>query len=401
MAFFEYTASDQNGNIKKGEIEAVDQKVVIDYLKSDNLLVVNIKEKSSALGQKISFGGKIGYLEKINFCGNLSTMIKAGVNLTQALDVIGQESKNSHFQRILNDLKFSVENGRPLSEALSHYKKDFDPVFISMIKAGEASGKLDEALFRLNIQLKKEYSLISKVKNALIYPMVLIAGVLGVLILIITFVIPRLATVFSGSNLKIPFTTRVMFFLSKVMSYQPILTFAVIVIIVICLVMIFRTKTARTGLRRLFFRLPVSKNLLKEIELVRFCRTMGGLLGSGLSIGEVLNITASGASLPVYKKIILESKEKIIKGVSLTNAFKGMDDYFPPLLVSVITVGEKTGQLDKLLISLADFYEEQADNTLKTLSSLVEPVLLVIVGLLIGGMAISIVVPIYQLIGTI
>lgn len=401
MSFFEYTASDQSGNIRKGQMEAVDKKVVFDYLKSDNLLVVNIKEKSSGLGQKITFGGKIGYLDKINFCGNLATMIKAGVNLTQALDVISQESKNPHFQRVLNDLKFSIENGRPLSEALGHYKKDFDPVFVSTIKAGEASGRLEEALSRLNLQLKKEYSLISKVKNALIYPMVLIVGVLGVLTLIITFVIPRLSTVFSGTTLKIPFTTRAMFFLAKVFSYKPVLTFAVIAVLVILLVLFFRTKAARTGFRRLFFRLPVSKNLLKEIELVRFCRTTGGLLGSGLSIGSVLDITASGASIPVYKKIILEAKEKIIKGVSLTNAFKNSGDYIPPLLISVMTVGEKTGQLDQLLSNLADFYEEQADNTLKTLSSLVEPALLVIVGLLIGGMAISIVVPIYQLIGTI
>lgn len=402
MAFFEYTASDASGNLKQGEMEALDRETVINYLKSENLLVVSVKEKSTGFGKRISFGGgKIGYLEKINFTGNLATMIKAGVNLTAALDVLSTETKNNHFRAILDDLKFSIENGKPLSEGLAHYPKDFDSIFINLIKAGEASGKLDEALNRLNIQLKKDYALISKVKGALIYPAVLIGGVLGVLILIITFVIPRLATIFSGSTLKVPVTTKMLFFLSKVASYNPILTISVLVALAILAVLLIRLKSVKTLLNRILFRLPVSADLLKQIELVRFCRTSGGLLGSGIPIGEALEITASGMSLPVLQKLILSSRDKILKGVSLANAFRGSEKYFPGLLLSVINVGEKTGQLDKLLLSLADFYEEQADNSLKTMASLVEPILLVIVGLLIGGMAISIVVPIYQLIGTI
>ena len=401
MAFFEYTASDPSGNLKKGEMEAVERQTVIDYLKSEDLLPVSVKEKSQSMGRKISLSGNISYIEKINFTGNLSTMIKAGVNLTEGFDILASETKNNHFRAILNDLEFDIENGKPLSEGLSSYKNDFDPIFINMIKAGEASGKLDEALSRLNIQLKKEYSLISKVKNALIYPAVLISGVLGVLILIITFVIPKLVTIFAGSSMKIPVTTQILFFAAKIASYKPVLTIALVLILVIGFVLLLRTKVVKTALNQLLFRLPVSANLLKQIELVRFARTTGGLLGSGVAIGEALEITASGMSLPIYKKIILDAREKILKGVSLANAFKGSEKYLPGLLISVINVGEKTGQLAKLLENLADFYEEQADNSLKTLSSLVEPVLLVIVGLLIGGMAISIVVPIYQLIGTI
>ena len=402
MAFFEYTASDAAGSLKQGEMEALDRETVINYLKSEDLLVVSVKEKSTGLGKKISLGGgKIGILEKINFTGNLATMIKAGVNLTAALDILATESKNNRFKAVLGDLKFSIENGKPLSEGLAHYPKDFDAVFVNLIKAGEASGKLDESLNRLNIQLKKDYALLSKVKGALIYPAVLIGGVLGVLILIITFVIPRLVTIFSGSSLKIPVTTRMLFFLSKVASFNPILTICVLVVFVIAVALLIRLKAVKTVLNRILFHLPVSADLLKQIELVRFCRTAGGLLGSGINIGEALEITASGMSLPVFKKIILDGRDKILKGVSLANAFRGSEKYFPGLLLSVISVGEKTGELSKLLLSLADFYEEQADNSLKTMASLVEPVLLVIVGLLIGGMAISIVVPIYQLIGTI
>ena len=401
MAFFEYVAVDSASNLKRGEMEAIDRQTVIDFLRRENLLVVKVNEKSPSLAKKFSWGKKISYLEKINFTGNLATMARAGVNLTTALDTLAADTENSYFKIILSDLKFSLENGKPLSEGLSHYPKDFNAIFINMIKAGEASGKLDESLGRLNGQLKKEYALVSKVKGALIYPAVLIAGVLGVLVLIITFVIPRLVTVFSGSSLKIPITTRILFFMAKVASFNPILTIGVLIILIGLAVYVLRLAAVRAFLNRLLFRLPIARNLLENMELVRFARTTGGLLASGIPIGKALEITAEAMSLPIYKKFVIEAKEKILKGISLGNAFKGSEKYFPGLLVSVINVGEKTGQLDQILLSLADFYEEQADNTLKTLTSLIEPILLVIVGILIGGMAISIVVPIYQLIGTI
>lgn len=401
MAFFEYVGVDGASNLKRGEMEAVDRQVVIDFLRRQDLLVVKVTEKSSSLARKISWGKKISYLEKINFTSNLATMVKAGVSLPTALDTVGTDSQNSYFQVILSDLKFSLENGKPLSEGLSHYPKDFSPIFINMIKAGEASGKLAESLERLSIQLKKEYALLAKVKGALIYPVVLIGGVLGVLTLIITFVIPKLVTVFSGSNLKIPVTTRILFFLAKIASFKPILTIVILVGVVGLAIYLIRLTAVKAFFNRLLYRLPITRELLKQTELVRFARTTGGLLASGIAIGRTLEITASSMSLPIYQKMILEAKEKILKGVSLGNAFKGTEKYFPGLLVSVINVGEKTGQLDQILLNLADFYEEQADNTLKTITSLIEPALLVIVGLLIGGMAISIVVPIYQLIGTI
>jgi len=401
LAFFEYAAVDSASNLKRGEMEAIDRQTVIDFLRRENLLVVKVSEKSTSLAKKFSWGKKISYLEKINLTGNLATMTRAGVNLTTALDTLAADTENSYFKIILSDLKFSLENGKPLSEGLSHYPKDFNAIFINMIKAGEASGKLDESLGRLNVQLKKEYALVSKVKGALIYPAVLIAGVLGVLVLIITFVIPRLVTVFSGSNLKIPVTTRMLFFLAKIASFNPILTIGVLIIIIGLAIYLLRLAAVKAFLNRLFFHLPIARNLLENMELVRFARTTGGLLASGIAIGKTLEITSEAMSLPIYKNIVIEAKEKILKGISLGNAFKGSEKYFPGLLISVINVGEKTGQLDQILLSLADFYEEQADNTLKTLTSLIEPILLVIVGILIGGMAISIVVPIYQLIGTI
>lgn len=399
MPFFEYMAAESNGRLKRGQIEAVDRSRAIEYLKSQKLLVVSVKEKAAQ--KKLVFTKKLSYEDKINFSGNLSTMIKAGVSLLKGLEIIRNDSANNYFKSILGDLEFAIENGKPLSQALEAYPKDFDAIFINMIKAGEASGKLDESLRRLNLQLKKEAALVSKVKGALIYPAILIGGVLLVLIIIITFVIPKLVSVFSSSNLEIPWTTRALFFLARIASFKPILTIAVVVGLIILTVIVFSQKGLQRWLKKIIFRLPIASSLIQQLELQRFCRTAGGLLQSGVNIGETLSITASGMTLGDYQKIILKAREKILKGVSLGNAFRGQDKYFPTLLVSIINVGEKTGQLDNLLLSLANYYEEQADNSLKTLASLIEPALLVVVGLLIGGMAVSIVVPIYQLIGTI
>jgi len=222
-------------------------------LQGEDLLVVSVKEKSKGLAGNIKLPQKISYLDKINLTGNLATMIRAGVNLTEALDIVATDTKNSRFRTLLGDLKFTIENGKPLSAGLESYPQDFDPIFINMIKAGEASGKLDQSLWRLNLQLKKEYALVSKVKGALIYPAVLIAGVLGVLILIVTFVIPRLVTIFAGSSLKIPLTTRALFFLARVASFSPVLTIGVIVVLTGGVVLLLRLKKVRTFLNRLLF----------------------------------------------------------------------------------------------------------------------------------------------------
>lgn len=400
MPFYSYVAAQSNGGLKKGEMEAIDRNSVIDYLKSEDLLVVSVKEKASRFNQKPIFGKKLSYPDKITFTENLATMIKAGVSLSEALSVLKEESENPYFKNILSDLKFAIENGKPLSDALSHYHQDFDDIFINMIRAGEASGKVEVALLRLSVQLKKDFALISKIKGALIYPFVLIGGVIGVLILIITFVVPKLAAIFAGSSYKLPLTTRALFALSTVASKSPILTIAVLVILIIGFALVSRAKPVKKLFANLIFHLPYTAKLYRQIEMVRFCRTTGQLLASGIPIGKVLEIAASAVSLSQYQKLINEAKDKILKGVSLANAFRGREDYFSGMLISVISVGEKTGNLSELLLNLADFYEEQIDNTLKTLTSLVEPILLVIVGLLIGGMAISVVVPIYQLIGT-
>ena len=398
MPIFKYIASDKAGKVQAGQMEAIDQKTVVDYLKNLNLLVVSVKKKE-ADQLNISLSRHVSVVDKINLTGNLAIMLKSGVSISEALQIIGDDSSNTYFRQIINDIRFGIENGRSLSQGLAGFKKDFNPVFVSLVKSGETSGQLEETLLQLNLQLKKEYALISKVKSALAYPTILIGGLIFVVVLLMVFVLPRLVSIFASSNLKLPMTTKIIFAVSQFLAYKPYLTIAVFIILIVVLIFLAKQKFMRNALNWVLLRLPISSNLLNQIELVRFARTLGNLLKSGVAIGPALEITADGLNLSSFSRNTQKAKESVLKGVSLANAFKGNND-FPNMLISVMKVGEKTGELDVLLLNLADFYEEQADNTLKSLSSLIEPILLIIVGLGIGGIALSIILPVYQLIGS-
>jgi type II secretory pathway component PulF len=398
LPIFKYIASDKAGKVQAGQMEAIDQKTVVDYLKNLNLLVVSVKKKE-ADQLNISLSRHVSVVDKINLTGNLAIMLKSGVSISEALQIIGDDSSNTYFRQIINDIRFGIENGRSLSQGLAGFKKDFNPVFVSLVKSGETSGQLEETLLQLNLQLKKEYALISKVKSALAYPTILIGGLIFVVVLLMVFVLPRLVSIFASSNLKLPLTTKIIFAVSQFLAYKPYLTIAVFIILIVVLIFLAKQKFMRNALNWVLLRLPISSNLLNQIELVRFARTLGNLLKSGVAIGPALEITADGLNLSSFSRNTQKAKESVLKGVSLANAFKGNND-FPNMLISVMKVGEKTGELDVLLLNLADFYEEQADNTLKSLSSLIEPILLIIVGLGIGGIALSIILPVYQLIGS-
>jgi len=401
MPFFEYTAADREGKLTSGEMEAVDRLKVISYLKDQSLLVVSVKEKSTQPFGKIFSAGKVTSLDRINLSGNLSIMLKAGVSLPEAISVIAKDSKNTYFRQVLSDIRFGLENGKPLSEGLSHFPNDFNNVFVSLVKSGEASGNLQEVLKELNLQLKKDYSLVSKIRAAFAYPIVLVVGLVGVLILLMTFVLPKLVTVFQDANLKIPIMTRIIFAISRALAFKPYLTIIFFFALGMGLFFLFRNKQVRKSLNQFVFHIPVISTLLQQVELTRFARTLGNLLKSGIPIIEALEITADALTLKEYRDIVLSAKENIAKGVSLANAFRKNEKIIPGLLVSVIQVGEKTAELDEMLLNVANFYEEQVDNSLQSMASLIEPILLVIVGLAIGLVAVSIIVPIYQLMGSI
>lgn len=398
MALFVYTAANSDGKIESSQMEAVDRDTVISHLKDKKLLVISVKEENQKLSK--NFTNKVTALDRINLANNLAVMLKAGVGISEALEVSAKDSKSTYFKKVCADISFSLENGRQLSDGLAQFPNDFDDVFISLVKAGEASGKLEEVLIQLSLQLKKDYSLTSKIKSAFAYPLVLVCGLIAVVIMLMTFVLPKLVSLFESSNLKLPLSTRMIFAISRLLSAKPYISLTVILFLAVILILILRKRKVQKFFIRILFRLPIFANLIRQIELSRFTRTLGNLLQSGVPIVKAIEITSEAMSIPIFKKTASEVKENVAKGVSLSNAFKGNKNIFPEMLISVMRVGEKSGNLDQLLFGLSDFFTEQVDNTLNNLAGLVEPVLLIIVGLAIGGMAVSIILPIYQLIGS-
>lgn len=398
MAIYKYSAADSNGKIESSQMEAIDRETVITYLKDKKLLVISVKENDQKIGK--SFINKITALDRISLASNLAVMLKAGVGMSEALEVSAKDSKNVYFKKVCADIGFALENGQQLSDGLAKFPNDFDHVFISLVKAGEASGKLEEVLTQLCLQLKKDYSLTSKIKSAFAYPLVLVGGLIAVVIMLMVFVLPRLVTLFESSNLKLPLSTRIVFAISNVLSAKPYISITIILIFILAFILILRKRKVQKYFMRVLFKIPIFANLIRQIELSRFTRTLGNLLQSGVPIVKAIEITSNSMSIPIFQKTALKVKEDVTKGVSLSSSFKQNNKIFPEMLISVMRVGEKSGNLDQLLFGLSDFYTEQVDNALNNIAGLVEPVLLIIVGLAIGGMAISIILPIYQLIGS-
>src|SRR3989344_493821 len=376
MVNFYYIASNQKGDIKEGEIEAGNEAEVLEYLQKSELSPVSIVQQkkasaklSSAIFQRFSLS------DKIMFARNMALMIRSGISITEAIDIMLDDTQNAALKKILSQVKTDLEKGGHLSDALAKFPNHFPIVFVSMIRAGEASGTMENALMQMSVQLQKEHELRRKVTSAMAYPAILVAASLGVVVLLVTMVLPRVGKIFTQSQIKLPFITQMLLNVSDFVTHRWLLS---IIICLLFIVLIYFLKKFSVG-REMIYRLARKLPIIKALE-----------------------ITAEGIGNALYKKIILEmTEQEVSRGVSFGMALKRRRAYFPRLTTTMIVVGEKSGNLEFMLESLAQYYEEEVDNTLKTLVTVLEPALLLGVGLMIGTLALSIIMPIYQLIGSI
>ncbi len=403
MATYTYEAYDKDNKIVHGEYDASSQKEVMDYLTSRILTPVSIAPVS-AIGKK---GGALStelfeHLSSVDivfFVRNLATTTKAGLSIVESLDILIKDTNKKLVKKILEGVQSMVKNGQSLSTSFERYKDLFPPIFIGMIKAGEVSGQLEKTLSELARFLSKEYSLKSKVKSALTYPIILLVASLVVVTLMLIFVLPKLTQSFASSGVALPLITRIFLFISNVLTWSFILDGIVLAGLVYFVVYFSRTKVGKKFFFVLISHTPVASDLVKKIALVHFARTFGNLIGSGLSAVESLTISAQSINNHIYTEAINKVIEDIKNGIPISESLAKFPKLFPSLLISLITVGERTGSLEEILITFSDFYEEEVDNTLKQLTAVLEPVLLLIMGLMIGSIALSIILPIYQLTG--
>jgi type IV pilus assembly protein PilC len=397
MAVYKYAAVDREGNEHKGTIHARNKREVIDKLKSRGFLITSVEIRKDFLKNLLSFG-KVPLGERMIMVKNLSIMHSAGLSLTESLKVLAEQAVNNKLKKALSEAQFDVESGVPLSASLVKYPNIFSEIFIQMIRIGEISGNLDKVLEYLAEQLIKEYDLRQKLKSALTYPIILVLTTLGLGVILTVFVLPRLVEIFKDFEAELPLTTRVV-----VIAGEFVLNYWLygIIILLVLLAVAFRflkTKKGKKVFSRIVLRLPIFGKVSREVNLARFTRTLANLVASGVPIVESIEIVGRSLSNKLYSKSVRKVAGDVKKGINLTKALSSRSDLFPPLVTRIVQVGEKTGKLEMSLGHLADYYEYQVDDFTTNFSRVIEPILLLIIGVVIGLVAVAIFAPIYSLV---
>ena len=402
MPIFYYEATDKDGEEVNGEINATTEAEAVGVLSRKKFAISLIQEKSARAGHglEIHLFERFTTLDRIIIVRNLAVTIKAGLSILESLEILINDATKRIIKEVLLSAKGNVQNGQPFSKTFEEYKKYFPPIFVGMVKAGELSGQLDKSLEELSRHMNKEYALIKKVKSALAYPIILLLASAGIVGLLLGFVLPRLTKTFAQSNMTLPAVTRGLIYLSKLVSYSFWLDAGIIFAIVFFFGAFRKTALGRKFFSWLVLKIPVAKNLFKKVILVRFTRTLGSLIASGLSIIESLQLSSRVVDNYYYETAIADSINDVQNGIPFSECLRRHKDLFPNFLTSLLTVGEKTGSLETVLKTFSDFYDDEVDNALKDLTTFLEPVLLLLMGLIVGLIAIAILMPIYQMVGS-
>ena len=397
MALYTYKVKTKKGDIIEDVMQAIDKKDVVASLASENYQILTIRKLDTKSG---SFtGGSISISEKAAFCRFLATMLRAGLTLPKSIDIIKEETKNKKMEKILYDLSYEIRKGKSLSSVLSKYKRDFDPVFLTMVKAGEESGTLDKSFDYLAKQLLASHELIQKVKGAMMYPAVIISAMMAVFFIMLVFVLPKLSSVFTSLNVPLPPTTKFVLGVGNFVGGNTLGVIIGLLIAIIIVGLIFYIQSARQFILNFFLRFPAVKSVTLQVDIARFSRTLSTLLKSGVPIMVALDVCSNILRQPELKKQAKLFSAGVASGHSLSEIITTGKGVFPSTVIQTIKAGEESGSLEEVLEEMADFYEKEVDFNLKKLTSLLEPLLMLIIGIAVGGMVIIMITPIYSLVG--
>jgi len=396
MPAFVWKGKTREGKAVSGERQAENKEAVMALLRRDQILVSSVKEKGKELALP-KFGGGVPAKDLAIFVRQFSVMIDAGLPLVQCLEILGSQQENKTFAKILQQTRMDVEGGASLADAMRKHPKAFDDLFVNMIAAGEAGGILDTILKRLATYIEKAVKLKSQVKGAMVYPIAVIS-IAGIVIAVILWkVIPTFAAMFEGLGAQLPLPTRIVITLSN--WFVRLLPFMVVGII--ALAFLFRryyaTHNGRRVIDRIVLKLPIMGILMQKIAVARFCRTLATLMASGVPILDGLEITARTAGNAIIEDAIMMVRKGVESGLTVAQPLKE-SGVFPPMVVQMIGVGEQTGALDAMLSKIADFYEEEVDQAVANLLTLMEPVMIAFLGVTVGGIVISMYLPLFDLI---
>ncbi len=401
MSVYVWEGKNRMGEVQKGEMEAASYETIRAALHRLRISPTKIKKKPKDILENVTFlQPKVKEADVILFCRQFSTMIDAGLPIIQCLDILYSQQENKAFKKMLKEIKDSVESGSTLAEALKKYPDQFNNLFVNMVSAGEAGGILDTILKRLSNYLEKTAKLKSRVKGAMTYPVVTMIIAVIVVAVILVFVIPVFQEMFADFGSELPIFTQIVVNLSNFVKSNILYIFGAVVLFFYASKRLYKTQKGRAIIDRYLLKLPVFGILLRKVAVAKFTRTMGTMLASGVAILDALDIVARTAGNMTIEKAIYKVRTAIAEGRTMSEPL-GESGVFPAMVCQMIAVGESTGALDAMLEKIADFYEEQVDQAVDNLTSLIEPFMLVFLGVTIGGLVVAMYLPIFKMAGAI
>jgi type IV pilus assembly protein PilC len=399
MANFTYSARSENGEIQKGTISARTKEAAIASLREHKLQPVIVKSVASvSIGMNLKIPGKSGVKTKdlVIFTRQFSTMINAGVPLLRSLNTLKEQSDSPALQKILEHVSNDVQGGATLSNALAKHPKVFSDVYVNMVQAGETGGILDQIMNRLATQVEKDSRIKGKLKGAMIYPTVICVVAFGAVIFLMTSIVPKMISMLTSEGGKLPFQTRLVMTISHVLIHDWMFMILGIILLVIGYKLFTRNPKGKLAFHKLELKLPIFGQIILKVNVARFARTFSSLMGAGVSVMESLRVTAASLNNLVVRKALEDAIVDIKNGHSIADSLE-KSDVLPKIVIQMSAVGEETGQMDTVLTKVAEFYEDEVDTIIGSLSSVIEPVLIVFLGGVVALIATSVIGPLTAL----
>jgi type IV pilus assembly protein PilC len=396
MAVFVYSGRTRGGQTITGEMEATSRETVVARLRSQQVIATAVRTKPRDITIP-GLAAKVSDKDIVVFTRQFATMIDAGLPLVQCLEILASQQDNKTLKKTLTEIRQAVEGGSTFAASLKQHPKVFSSLYANMVEAGEAGGILDTILNRLAQYMEKAMSLKKKVKSAMIYPSTIITVAVAVVIFLLIFVIPTFKAMFEGFGAALPLPTQIVLELSRIVRSYFLVGIGAIVGVLIGIRWWYGTSSGRTTIDRFLLRMPIIGILIRKVAVAKFTRTLGTLISSGVAILDGLEITARTAGNRIVEMAVLKTRASISEGKTIAEPLRE-SGVFPPMVVQMIAVGEQTGALDAMLSKIADFYDDEVDTAVANLTALLEPILMVFLGVVIGGVVIAMYLPIFKLV---
>jgi type IV pilus assembly protein PilC len=393
---FEYKGKIKDGRTQSGFIDASSKEDAVEMLQKNNIYIISLRERKDVFYQKnIRLFDKVKSKDIVLFSRQLAILFKAGIPIVESLRSIAKQTKKRSLKEQTLIISDKVESGTALSLALSSYPKTFSTFYIGMVRSGEASGRLSDVFEYLANHTEKEHNFNSKIIGSLIYPAFILAVFFAILTLLIVFVVPGLSDIFRGMD--VPLSTKIILGMGDFLVNYWWIPVTSIILLIVSFIKFKKTDSGRKILDKIYLRIPIIGTFIKKMNLVRVSENLSTLISGGLPIVQALEVTAGVLNSETYKKVILKARDNVRKGDQMSSVFIRYPKYFPVLFIQMVIVGEKTGNIDTSLVNVVNFYKKELDNALETMIKLIEPVMIIFIGGLVGLMVVSMLTPIYQM----